>query len=822
MSVRNLKFANKKVLLQRDESQEIQPQRKLLAQAISAVLMTGLPPGIAWAENQQAQTLEEIVVVATKRAESVMDVSLSITAMTGDFIREVNLDDIKDLIAFTPGITGNTKDSFMDFVSVRGIRTIDFGNGGDPSISMFKNGLYQGRTGSAVTSLYDIQHVEVLRGPQGFMFGRNSVSGAMNVITAKPNMDKTEGYLDVDIGERGHAVLEGAVSFKVGENFAVRASGYHSEEDGYVENLQGGPDLIGHEKDAFRLSGLYKNDNLTVNVFLEHEDRDQNGTVYRATGEGDSYNVVHLRLNDDAPYEVPADGRDVNVDNSFDSIDGGKIFTVGMQLDYDLGWGVFTWLAGYKDHDYEYVEDYDATPTVLFNYGQNQEGEYYEHELRLTSSGDGPLSWYAGMSYYNEDIDTIFLGQQDENVYCQAYWFDTCEAVFDYYNTYNGGAYAYVLDSYFGTYEWKASPDGLINDRNNIIGKYSGYSGYVNLGYEFSEAFDVSLGIRYNYDEKEFSQQSLPDPGNSVLAYKVQTGFQSLQGPLVDKQDWSDTTYQLIGSWHPNNSTLIFASVATGYKPGGFGSFNIEPLTEDDIWGRVMAVPGTHLPGDFGPETVTSFDLGYKGTLLDNRMQLSLNAFVYDYEDLQAIYSIGPITVVDNIGQVDGKGVEAELNTALSDNFTIRLGGSWFDSEANDVQAFCGEGELITGDPDTCEGNSVPWAPEWTAFAVLNANFPIRNGEVFGIVAWTWEEDTRVGWPDESVIYQKLDAINQTDISVGYRAASWQVSLYVENVFDKNWYDAAYETGDPDSPYVEHTFGPARPRTAGMRFGYFF
>ena len=161
-----------------------------VAKAISVALLTGVASGPLLAQDA---ALDEITVTATKRAESVMDVPLAITAMSGEFMRDVNLDDVKDLIAFTPGITGNTKDSFMDFVSVRGIRTIDYGNGGDPSISIFKNGLYQGRTGSGVVSLYDLERAEILRGPQGFMFGRNSVSGAMNIITAKPNTEQTEG-----------------------------------------------------------------------------------------------------------------------------------------------------------------------------------------------------------------------------------------------------------------------------------------------------------------------------------------------------------------------------------------------------------------------------------------------------------------------------------------------------------------------------------------------------------------------------------------------------------------------------------------------------
>lgn len=822
MAARNSQyFMHKNNSYTPDESQVSRPQRKLLAQAISTALMAGVSSGPLWAEQQ---VLEEIVVTATKRAESVMDVPLAITAMSGEFLRDVNLDDVKDLIAFTPGITGNTKDSFLDFVSVRGIRTIDYGNGGDPSISIFKNGLYQGRTGSAVVSLYDIERAEILRGPQGFMFGRNSVSGAMNIITAKPNLEETEGYLDLDVGERDHAVVEGAINFPMSDNFALRLSGYHSEEDGYVKNLQGGPDLIGHDKTAFRISARYETDKLSADFFIEHEDRDQTGTVYRATGRGDSFNVVQTRINGGVPYEVPSDGRTVNVDNSLGSTDGGTIFSVGLQIEYDMGWGVFTSITGYKDHEYDYVEDYDATPTILFNYGQDQEGDYFEQEFRLTSASDGPLSWYAGVSYYKEDIDTIFLGQQAEDAYCLAYWFNTCQDMFDYYNYldsyYENTNYAdNYLIPYFGTTTWTSSPDGLINDRNHIKGKYTGYSGYVDLSYEFSDSFDVSIGLRYSFDEKEFSQLSLPDPGNSVLAYKVQTGYQTLQGPLKDKQDWNETTYRIVANWRPNETTLLFASVTTGYKPGGFGSFNIEPNTGTGIWGREIAVPGVDRPGDFGPETVTSYDLGYKGTLIGGRAQISVNAFFYDYEDLQAIFGTTPV-IVDNIGQVDGWGLEIDTNTALTDNFTLRLGLSWFDSEANNVQAFCGTGELITGNPDACEGNSIPWAPEWAAFAILNLNFPTGNGEIFGNVAWTWEEDTRVGWPDKSIIFQNLQGINQTDIVIGYRTEQWQISAYVENVFDELWYDAAYEDDDPASPYVENVFGPSRPRTVGIRFGY--
>jgi len=827
------------------------PRRTMLAQAVSTALIAGVAscPLLA-----QELALEEIIVTATKRAESVMDVPLAITALSGDFIRDVNLNDIKDLIAFTPGITGNSQDSFMDFVSVRGIRTIDFGNGGDPSVSMYRDGLYQGRTGAGIVSLFDIERAEVLRGPQGFLFGRNSVSGGINIITTKANLDQTEGYAELDVGERGHVVFEGAVNVPMSDTFALRLAGYHSEEDGWVENLAGGPDLIAHDKSAFRLSGRYQTDKLTTDFTVEYEDRDQSGTIYRQTGSGSSFDV-QTRVNGGVPNAVSSDGRVVNNDNNIAPIDQTEMLSTGLFIDYDMGWGTFSSSTGFKDYEYSYVEDFDGSPLALFTYGQDQEGDYFEQEFRITSDTDGPLSWYAGVSYYKENVDTIFFGVQEEDVYCATYWdyyglnyynHNTCQEVFDYYNYLDANFpnpagptyYADILIYYFGTANWDPdqNPSGLMNDRNRVIGEYSGYSGYVDLSYQFNDAFDVSLGVRYNFDEKKFSQEVLEDPGNSIITYRVQTGFSTPTGPVRDKQDWDEVTWRVVANWRPNDSTLLFGSVTTGYKPGGFNSFAIEgPTCDGVLWGLCAGIPGVDRPGDFGPETVISYEVGYKGTLMDGRTQISVNAFIYDYEDLQAIFTVGPRVVVDNVGQVDGTGVEVDVSMALTDNLRLRVGGSWFDSEATNIQVFCGNGELLTGDANVCEGNSIPWAPEWTALAVLNASFPAGNGEIFGHLAWTWEDDYRGDWPDPSIIFQRIAAINQTDIVVGYRQDNWRVSAYVENVFDQLWYDGNYENDDPVNrdadgdgipdgvnPYTEHAFGPSRPRTAGVRFSYSF
>ncbi|MDH5500147.1 MAG: TonB-dependent receptor plug domain-containing protein, partial [Gammaproteobacteria bacterium] len=261
-----------------------------------------------------AQTIEEITVTATRRSESVQDVPLAITALTGDFTREVNLDDVKDLVTFTPGVTGNSQDSFIDAISVRGIRTQDFGVGGDPSAAFFKNELYEGRNGSAVTSLYDVDRAEILRGPQGFLFGRNSIGGAFSVHTKKADVGgDLSGYVDLDVAERGHVVGEGAVNVPVSDSFAMRFAGYVSQEDGFVRNFSTNTDLIEHEKAAIRWSTRYENDKMSLDTTVEYEDRKQSGSVYRAIETGDIWDSLETAL---GPITIRGGERDTDSDQS--------------------------------------------------------------------------------------------------------------------------------------------------------------------------------------------------------------------------------------------------------------------------------------------------------------------------------------------------------------------------------------------------------------------------------------------------------------------------------------------------------------------------
>ena len=632
-------------------------------------------------------TIEEVVVTAQKREQSVQDVPVSMTAFDSAFTERVNLDDVKDLVKFSPGFAGNSKDSFIDYINIRGISTNDFGVGGDPSAGFFKNGLYQGRNGVAVTSMYDMERAEVLRGPQGFLFGRNAIAGAISLHTARPNYDGHNGYVEVGIGERGIFEAEAAFNMPLSENFAMRIAGYHSQEDGYVENVffPDGDDKIAHEKTAFRASFAGQGENWDIFATVEYEDREQSGSVYRAK--------VGNWISDDIYANIPgsrlaSDIEQLNSDQGLGESDDGEILSLGLEVNVDLGFATLTSLTGYKDHDYRYAEDYDGLPVVINDYAQDQTGDYFEQELRLVSQSDGPLSWYAGVSYYKENIDATFTQQIGEETICQAYYYYTCTELFEYWE--------YP--------EFTASSTGSVLEGNRVIGEYEGWGAYLDLTYAVSDKIELGVGMRYTKDTKDF--------GIDIFDVESELGPWYIFGVTTDgearaKESWDDFTPRFVVRYMPNDDWSLYASATRGYKSGGFASFAVLGEPDDDL------VVSNGTPSPFDPETVWSYEIGAKGDMLDNRVRMDVSLYHYIYKDMQlSFFDQG--SKVDNIGRVSAWGIESSMQAIVSENFNIYLAGSYNSHEVS-------EAEQIG------RGDTLPQTPEWVFAAVANYHRPVSD-----------------------------------------------------------------------------------------------
>ncbi|MFU8816901.1 MAG: TonB-dependent receptor, partial [Pseudomonadales bacterium] len=726
-----------------------------------------------------------------RRAEALSDVPLAITALWGEFIRDVNLDDIKDLVLYTPGLTGNSKDSFIDILNIRGIVTNDFGVGGDPSIGVFKNNMYQGRNGAVVTSLYDIDRAEVLRGPQSFLFGRNTIAGAISVHTRRPTFDGTNGYVELDVAERNRLAMQGAVNFTLSDNLAARLAVYSSQEDGYVDDVfdPRRDDLIEHDKQAGRVSLRYRNDATDVNFMAEYEDREQSGSIYRATQKGESWEV----LQDLFGVELRGNGRDSDSDLGLGERDDGKILSLGLEVEHDLGFATLTSLTGFRDHDFKYAEDFDGTPLNINNYAQDQKGDYFEQELRLVSNSEGPFSWYAGASYYREKIDALFTQQGDEEVMCiyylSYYGFDGCADYLAYYG-----------------YSFTPNPAGLV-ERNRVKGDYEGWAAYVDLSYAFTATLDGSLGLRYTRDRKNFRLQAFDV--DSDLGPFFALGFTTV-GYLEDTRTWSDVSPRVQLRWRPNDDWMYYGSITTGYKSGGFGSFSIFP--DPDVFGTPGITADEAGPDPFDPEEVVSYEIGTKGKFAGGRAMVELTGYYYSYEDLQVtVGGQGGGILVENVGEVDGWGVETALNVILNEYVDLFLSAAWADTEANDVAAACGDTLL-------CEGNSLPELPKYSYSAVLQGQLPGAAGAWIGRAEMFGQTKTGGGLIGDPA--GKQSGYTEIALRAGYRAhAGWEVLAYVENVTNELYYDLAV----PDSGILPaHYVGPSRPRTIGVKLSWTF
>ena len=738
---------------------------------VAATLWVGATTVLAEEAPPGGRAVEEVIVTATKRAESAQDVPVTLSAYGETFLQEQKIGDLKALIDYTPGLAGRSKDSFVDTISVRGISTNDFGVGGDPSVGIYKDGIYQGRTGAAVTSFYDVERAEVARGPQGFLFGRNAASGAIHVITVKPDQDAMEVLAHAGFGERSRFETDGAVNVPLGGGWAARAAAYHGEEDGYTKNVFDSDidDLIWYDKDAGRLSLGYDNEGrVSGHLIFEYEDREQSGTIYRA-------------------LDIDADDEDVDSDLRDDDKDEGEIFSVTGEVNVEFDGFTLTSITGYRKHNYTYMEDFDGSPVLANNYFQDQNGDYVSQEIRLVSDETNDFRWFVGASWYREEIDADFFQQADEELMCQTFIGTDCTT--------------YFADE-LGEVWPGPSPNGLL-EPNSAEGDYSGYAVYADITYALTSMLDLDVGLRYTRDKKDF-EMFIPEP-DSALGPFFAFGY-STDSPVDDDEEWDDWSPRVALSWTVSNDVMLWASVTKGYKAGGFGTFNLK-LPPGTVADGSPVPPGT-TPQSFDPEIVWSYEVGAKTNLLDGRLQLNGNAYWYDYEDLQLTYFDEDQfnTAVANIGKVRGTGIEVDAQAVLGEFVDLYAGAAYSKSDVK-------KGSSLVCETD-CEGNSLPYNPELTFSTVLTVHYPFGANEVFVTGEVHYQDDTE-SEDINNFSNIRVDAYSVTNFRFGIREANakWQIAAYVENAFDEFYFDGGHSGEDP-IPFA--MFGPARPRTWGM------
>ncbi len=769
---------------------------KSLARAAGrSVLAAALPWAFA-VQAQQEETpapaitgLEEVFVTAQKRQQSLQDVPLSVSAFSGEMLKESRMADIRGIVDFTPGFSGNTEDGFTDALSMRGISTNDFGIGGDPSVAMFEDGIWSGRTGGVMTAMFDVERAEVVKGPQGTLFGRNSIAGAVSIITNKP--DSVFGAsAELTLADFDHVEANAMVNIPLGEQWAVRAAGYVLDNKGYLENLQGGDDLGFHKVGAGRVSLRRSGDAFDATLIAGYEDRELDPSVYWVPAAG---------LSED----------EVNTDLGNEGINESDIFEARALLEWTLaGDYTLTSLTGYKKFSFHYLEDYDGGPTRVNDYRQVNDIDYLSQELRLNSPGNGKVTWFAGVSAYEEEIDGVFDYLYDEDALCAQ--LSVTEAP-----DFNGPAAGCDDPNFEAYWEDDIDPADILagkSERSYVDVTSRGWAAYGDFTWAISDRLELTAGARYTFDEKEMEGRILDSGG--ALGNNFNFEFFT-NGIVSNKSDWSDFTPRLAIAYDVSDDVTLYGTASRGYKSGGFATFGYD-LHGQDVNDDGSAPDGT-TPLEFDPEQVDSFEIGAKTRLLGNTLQLNAALFYYDYTDLQLVYFDQGSSLVANVGEARGQGLEVDLRWVPDQHWDATVGVSLLDTEITDATDI-----IDVGACSDCDGNSLSFAPEVSASTILTYRTPIASGEGFITTEYVYRSKM-YGGPD-NLPDATVDSWNEVNFRLGYRSDSaWYVTLWVENAFDELYFERGWENADADNQFGYGLFNelvwPSRPRTVGITFG---
>ena len=740
--------------------------------------------------------LEEIVVTAEKRAVNIQDIPLAVSAFSQDRLNQSGISTIAELQDFTPNLQFTTVGNFgaHAIVTMRGIGTDIVTSNGDTGVALYQDGVYLGRASATLAGFYDVERVEVLRGPQGTLYGRNAIGGSINVLSEKPSRD-LEVSTEALLGGMDHIRLRGVLNAPLGDTAAARLTAVWEERDGYLENLVPGA-ADSNDIDNYAVRGQVRfevSKNLEVLVrgyVFEH-----GGTGASARIWGDRYPPFSLAGVIPIARPAPARPYGVGAPNIFPGIfsvvDGGAQPPPGDLHEYrgdfnntndhtmaganlEISWdtehfNVKSLTAWFKD-DSDVVRDGDVSELPLYTKGRRQISEQFSQELTLASTGGGPLNWIAGLYYYQEDIE---------------------DDQFIVFANINAAALMAGRPPFTGWATDVAAGGTGIDRENRSIAAYG------QIDYAFTDRLTGTLGLRYTKDDKEGGDdfRNLHDPVTRVSATLV--GFP--QSYEYD-EDWQEPTGKIGLNYRLSTESLVYASYSRGFKSGG-----------------------ANLDQSFEPEIVDSWELGSKNRFLEDRLQVNLALFHSEYDDMQLFTVERTRTVVENAAKSTIQGFEVESIALLSDHLRFDASLAYLDAEFDD---YVSEDPLLNlpGRPPSpaqdLSGNRLPRSPEWELNLGVEIDFNLAGGAVNIRAEYHWQDEMYFrAFNNED---KKQDAWDVFNMRATYASADdrWRVSAFGKNLNDEqyitNLFPEAIFFGGPVMASI------APPRTWGVEVGYRF
>ncbi len=725
--------------------------------------------------NTHAETLmlEEVIVTAQKRSESLQDVPVAVTAFSADTIQEAGISDTSDLAVMTPSLHANsTASPFTTRLTIRGIGTSQTDPALEPSVGLFVDGVFLGRTGLGTSDLTDIERIEVLQGPQGTLYGKNTNAGAISIITKRPNIEEFEGYVEASVGNYSMGKLTATASGPLGDTVAYRLSGNVHQRDGYYDNAGVGMDDQ-DDADDWNVQGklLWEpNDRLSVLLSAAHVERDTTCCGADST-QGDAVQEELARQglapdkNDPYDYKVATDQEDTF------SMESDQ---VSLHIDYDLGWGSITSITAWNDYNFTVSVDADRTQLDVLNNSTDayNEGDSLSQELRLDSSFGDNIDYMVGLFYYEQTTQagdkspTTTIGEDFITIV------DQQDLPFPFPTI---GLIAQPGDYLFGENTWD-------NETIAVFGQATWHLG---------ERWHLTGGLRWT-DEERKADLFGDSVSTAPLAPNISL-WRILSPPIDAKFDRTSENVDWLAkvAYDIGDSSMIYASAGTATKSGNF-----------------TGAGGAPDEREFDDEDTISYELGLKSTLLDSRMRLNAAAFYTEIEEYQFQQQLpsGIGTFVSTAAEVETSGIDIQLEALPLPNLTLTAG-----------LLYMHEYEVTAG-PN--KGDALPFTADFSGNLGATLVFPLADGGVYLRADYIFMDDhaTNVS-PEADLRAQDIQDRELLNARIGWRNDNWNISVWGKNLTDDEY---AVQTTNTFGFTGADFYFLAPPRTYGATLRYDF
>ncbi len=781
----------------------------------AGVLASGVL-GMALSLNAWA-VIEEIVVTAQKRESDLQDTPIAITAFDGDVIERNQIEDFRDIALRTPGLVFAQTDA-MSIIALRGVGLDISSLGGETAIAAYRDGVYLGQSFTLSMPAFDLERIEVLRGPQGTLYGRNATGGAVNLVTHGPSFEP-DANLALSYGDYDHIKIEVGGGTGLSDTVAARGSiVYDKRGDGYRNLVSLGRKTRGDESvvgnfsmlitpaDDFdmTLRGNFSDSVTGFGTFENLQFAPAGGTFLTPNNVGGFFTFPDPNFggqslakvfNLDFPVamagNIPTDPDDLEVAGELRNKQEFDVWGTSATIEWDLGEMMFKSITAYRDIQWKRLSDQDGTDLQLLTQDGIQGAETFTQEINLSgTSATGRLDWLVGGYYFNEDASAEFL----YDLRAFQLFYEALIGVFGTGSPLPSGSLQSLsannpLGRGIGRRQGQISPWPFLHFTMEQDSK--SYAAFGEGRYNLTEDFSLTLGARWTRDEKD-TTRSLSSNFVSLLAPA---------GLCIDSPDgdeWSEVTGNLIAEYRIEEDSLLFGKISRGYKAGGFN-------------------PGECL-GSFNPEIIWAYEAGLKTRVFDDQMQLNSAIFYYDYKDIQINRFINNAASVTNAAEAKLFGLETEFIIAPRAAEGLRLSGSigYLDTKYEDATF----ADPIGGGPAIdVSGNDLLRAPNWK-FS-LAAQYGLRLGDtgeilLLGDVHYSdsyYFDVFEAGLPNQSEMEQGSYAIANARISWLPARGGYEVMVFVENITDKLYAETRVAVGTTGA--VIGMF--SRPRTWGVR-----